>query len=107
MPQTEYPTAQMVAENPGAYEGTSYDVTNFGASFTPLVASRLVDKDGNDLFARDPENSDEYIFPQGIKKMFEFWRWNRSVARRYFEKEFGFPLNEKALSFNQKIKMGV
>lgn len=101
------PTAQEVAENPGLYEGTSFDVTNFGASFTPKVAARLVDVDGKDLFQRDPENTDDAIFPQGIKRMFEFWQWDKAIARRYYLKEYGYPLNEKALSFNQKIKMGL
>lgn len=101
------PTAQQVAENPGQYEGTSYDVTNFSAVFSPKVALMLTDKDGEDLFKRNPENNDEPIFPMGIKRLFEFWQWNRAIARRWYEKEFGYPLNERSLSPNQRSKMGL
>lgn len=104
-PQPANPGAKDFSENPSAYEGTSWDPIMGGISWNPKTAAVAVDKHGVDIFGVD-EYGDP-VFPAGIEKFWQFYRWDADKAERWYEKRFGFPLNKAGLSLSQKTLLDI
>lgn len=104
-PQPVAPTAKEVSENPKVYEGTSWDPIMGGIAWNPKTAAVAVDKHGKDIFEVD-EFGDP-VFPGGLEKFWQFYRWDAYKAERWYEKRFGFPLNKANLSLSQKALLAI
>lgn len=104
-PQPVAPTDKEVSEDPKKYEGTSWDPIMGGAVFNLKTAAVAVDKHGKDIF--DVDEFGDPIFPVGIEKFWQFYRWDADKADRWYEKSFGFPLNKANLSLSQKALLAI